>query len=106
MRLGLTGIPELPFTFKMADVFTCTKRTSDKIVFQVSRLDSLFTMSCRTRTCQPGGLAVEHLPSLRETSDFILISTTITQEPFDTMKYERRTYFRFQNRLKGHMFVF
>lgn len=66
MRLGLTGIPELPFTFKMADVFTCTKRTSDKIVFQVSRLDSLFTMSCRTRTCQPGGLAVEHLPSIGE----------------------------------------
>lgn len=66
MRLGLTGIPELPFTFKMADVFTCTKRTSDKIVFQVSRLDSLFTMSCRTRTCQPGGLAMEHVPSICE----------------------------------------
>lgn len=32
-------------TFKTAEVFTWTSRTSDKIVFQISLSDSLFTMS-------------------------------------------------------------
>lgn len=33
-------------------MFTCTKRTSDKMVFQTSVLDSLFTMSCKSRSRQ------------------------------------------------------
>lgn len=34
-------------TFRMADVFRCTRRTSDRMVFQISASDSLFTMSCK-----------------------------------------------------------
>lgn len=37
-------------TLRMAEVFTCTKRTSDKMVFQTSVSDSLFTMSCKSRS--------------------------------------------------------
>lgn len=31
-------------------MFTCTKRTSDTMVFQTSVSDSLFTMSCKSRS--------------------------------------------------------
>ena len=40
----------MSLTLRMAEVFTCTKRTSDKMVFQTSVSDSLFTMSCKSRS--------------------------------------------------------
>lgn len=49
-------------------MFTCTKRTSDKMVFQTSVSDSLFTMSCKSGPCPLLQSFLNFLQSEMETS--------------------------------------